>query len=375
MTIHHLVLTGGPAAGKTTALAHLVEHLTGRGWRVLTVPEAATVLIGSGLDDIGHLAAHDRPTYLAAQSALVELQLGLHATYQHLADGFAATGAKVVVLHDRGIADNAAYMTHEEYENTLATHGLTPTGAHELYDSVIHLRSAAVPDGNYDGSGYTTANNTARTETAAQAAHLDESTLSGWATHRHLAVIGAHGDFAAKLTRTLTAVAGALGDPEPLEIERKFLLATTPDLTHPVLAAAPTVDIFQTYLPSTVEGEQRVRSRTVAGVTTFTHTTKSDVDSAVRVEVETPLGEEKYRLMLGLADPDTVPVTKTRRVFVVGNQRFELDELHSPVTGWLLEVELITTDDPVAVPAFLGPVTEVTDDPAWRNRSLATATH
>jgi putative protein kinase ArgK-like GTPase of G3E family len=46
--IFRICLTGGPCAGKTTALQTLTQVLTSRGYRVLTVPEAATMLMKGG---------------------------------------------------------------------------------------------------------------------------------------------------------------------------------------------------------------------------------------------------------------------------------------------------------------------------------------
>ncbi len=37
-----IVLTGGPCGGKTTAISRLMEWLTGLGYYVVIVPEAAT---------------------------------------------------------------------------------------------------------------------------------------------------------------------------------------------------------------------------------------------------------------------------------------------------------------------------------------------
>ena len=49
-----VVLTGGPCAGKTTAMKRLSEFLRSRHFRVFTVPEAATMLFtnGASLDDL-----------------------------------------------------------------------------------------------------------------------------------------------------------------------------------------------------------------------------------------------------------------------------------------------------------------------------------
>jgi putative protein kinase ArgK-like GTPase of G3E family len=46
--ITRICVTGGPCAGKTTALATLQLHLKQIGYRVLVVPEAATILMLGG---------------------------------------------------------------------------------------------------------------------------------------------------------------------------------------------------------------------------------------------------------------------------------------------------------------------------------------
>jgi CYTH domain-containing protein len=38
---------------------------------------------------------------------------------------------------------------------------------------------------------------------------------------------------------------------------------------------------------------------------------------------------------------------------------------------WVLEAEVVDADRPVLLPEWLGPMTEVTDLPAWKNRALA----
>ena len=46
--LFRICLTGGPCAGKTTAIAKLQRLLQNTGFRVFTVPEAATLLMKSG---------------------------------------------------------------------------------------------------------------------------------------------------------------------------------------------------------------------------------------------------------------------------------------------------------------------------------------
>ena len=49
MPITRICLTGGPQAGKTTALAELSQVLNQMGFRVLQVPEAAMILKKGGV--------------------------------------------------------------------------------------------------------------------------------------------------------------------------------------------------------------------------------------------------------------------------------------------------------------------------------------
>ena len=49
MDITKIVITGGPCAGKTTALSWIMNSFTERGYVVLFVPETATELINGGV--------------------------------------------------------------------------------------------------------------------------------------------------------------------------------------------------------------------------------------------------------------------------------------------------------------------------------------
>lgn len=344
-------------------MGYLVDKLTERGWRVLVVPEAATLVIGGGVHDLGRLAAEERERYLSVQTQLLGMQLDLRERYRKIAEGLKE---RTVILHDRGALDNRAYTTDEEFRDLCSWYGETPTSASKMYDGVIHLRTAAAGD-----SGYTTENNAARKETKEEALALDEATAKAWVAHPHLTVIPAGTDFGLKLRRVLAAASMILGEPEPVEIERKYLLDEAPDLTHPVLAGAERVEIEQVYLATPDGTEQRVRKRTHDGVTRYFHTHKADLGGAARSEVEKEIGEETYELLARLADPGSAAVKKTRYCFTDGDQRFELDEVHSPKRCWLLEAELYDEDQEVNVPTFLPSTLDVTEDPSWKNRNLA----
>jgi len=48
VNITRILLTGGPCAGKTTALAAISQDLSQLGYKVLIVPEAATLIMKGG---------------------------------------------------------------------------------------------------------------------------------------------------------------------------------------------------------------------------------------------------------------------------------------------------------------------------------------
>jgi hypothetical protein len=74
--VHRIVLTGGPCAGKTTALSHISERLQSLGVKVFIVPEAATILIGGGV------GLRDIPSdeQVSLQGHLIGVQMALALT-------------------------------------------------------------------------------------------------------------------------------------------------------------------------------------------------------------------------------------------------------------------------------------------------------
>ena len=70
----------------------------------------------------------------------------------------------------------------------------------------------------------TFAANAARRETPEQATALDDKLIAAWTGHPHLRVIDNSTNFEDKLKRLLREILPFLGEPEPLEIERKYLI-------------------------------------------------------------------------------------------------------------------------------------------------------
>ena len=235
------------------------------------------------------------------------------------------------------------------------------------YDAVFHLVTAA--KGALEA--YTLSNNAARTETPEQAALLDDRLISAWTGHPHFRVIDNSTDFQDKMRRLLGEISAFLGEPEPMEIERKFLIAY-PDIA--ALERDPNcrrVEIIQTYLTSREGEETRVRQRGAGGSYIYTETTKRAVSAVSRVEVERRLTQREYLERLMDADPARRPIRKTRYCLTWAGQYFELDVYPFWRDRAILEIELREENTPIVFPDHLRIIREVTGDPAYGNAELA----
>src|SRR5581483_11450019 len=169
-----------------------------------------------------------------------------------------------------------------------------------------------------------------------------------WLGHPHLRVVDNSTDFAGKIRRAVQAVSRVTGIPEPVEIERKYLVRKSP-ATIPV--PHEEVEIEQTYLQTADGSEARVRRRGQRGAWIYTHTVKKPLASGQRVELERPISGREYAELLPLRDPARRTVRKRRSCFLWQGFYFELDRFVEPRAGLeLLEVELDDEADALPLP-------------------------
>ena len=71
--IKKIVLTGGPCAGKTTALVKIIDHFSSMGFKVFTIPEVPTLFAQSGMDYL----TKNRNFFYEGEKATLEIQLAL----------------------------------------------------------------------------------------------------------------------------------------------------------------------------------------------------------------------------------------------------------------------------------------------------------
>lgn len=358
---YRIVITGGPCAGKTTAISRIQDEFSKKGYNVILVSETATDLIMSGI------APWTVSSGDVFQKILMKLQLEKEALFIGASEKLKSNG-KVLIVFDRGVMDGCAYMTSREaFDTALVSHGLTEETAKARYDAVFHLVTAA----NGAREFYTLSNNAARTETPEEAMEIDERTVSAWYGHPELHIIGNDYGFEEKINRLITELSEFLGEPIPLETERKYLIEY-PDLSllekHPSCRKS---EIVQTYLNSGENEEIRVRMRTENGASTYTKTVKKKISGIKRIELEQRISKEEYIVELLDADKTRQPLAKTRYCLPCDEYVFEIDIYPFWNDKAIMEVELESEDETPKIPDIIKIIKEVTGDDSYKNSKLA----
>lgn len=342
----HIALTGGPCAGKTSALPILRDTLTNLGYEVVIIPEAATLLFLHGFWDNDPLGFNKK----------IALTM---KTLEQVAGG----SEKRVILWDRCYNDIKAYCKEDkEWQAVCDTVSVT------IPDAVFHLRTSALD--NF----YTTENNAARKETKQEAIDMDKKTELAWLGHPHFRVIPNKANFQKKMDALVEAVTSFLGVPIHYEIEKKWLVynkISQKDILGLLTKHGinfVTNNIEQHYLISPPGISERVRKQETLGQLRYTHTFKQrNLDGLI--EKDRIISEKEFYDLLNLRrSPDHDPIRKTRVCFVYEEQYFELDLFDYGAV--VLELELEHKDQKYTLPPFLD-LLDVTENRFYTNEAIA----
>lgn len=356
--IKKIVLTGGPCAGKTTAMNWIQNYFQKQGYKVLFIPEIATNLIVSGITPLETTTNGD------FQGLLFDLQMQYERIFEESVKYL--NFDKILIVCDRGLLDNKAYMNKRDFNYVLKTHKLSETQVMDRYDAVFHLVTAAK-----GAKEYYNLDNPARTESLEDASKLDDQLINAWTGHPHLRIIDNSTNFEEKMKRLLAEISNVLGEPEPYEIERKYLIAL-PDI--PYLESLPNcekVHIVQTYLKSDLNEEVRIRQRGKDGSYIYSKTRKIQVDGMKRIEIENRLSQEEYVNELINADSSCGQIIKDRYCLSYKNQYFEIDVYPFWPDKAICEIELMNENDNVMLPDFIKVIEDVTDNNEYKNYNIA----
>ena len=105
-----IVLTGGPCAGKTTALVKIMEHFSSIGYKVFIIPELPTLFLQAGMDYL----TDNKDFFYEGEKATLEMQIALEDKFQQMAKSIKQP---VLIVCDRGTMDISAYMKPTLWES------------------------------------------------------------------------------------------------------------------------------------------------------------------------------------------------------------------------------------------------------------------
>ena len=155
-----------------------------------------------------------------------------------------------------------------------------------------------------------------------------------------------------------------------IELEKKFLIEF-PKLDFIMKKYNPIkYDIEQIYLLSN-EGSRRIRKRTEGDNTVFIETIKLRINGSKCYEYERFLSAEEYELFKSDADPEKAPIIKERYVFPYKGKTMEMDVYPFWKDKAVLEIELENEEDEYFIPPEIKILQDVSDDPKYKNASLA----
>ena len=360
--IKKIVLTGGPCAGKTTALVKITEYFSGFGYKVFNVPEVPTIYSTAGWNYL----TPNRDLYYQGERAILETQLAFEDQFMKLAQ---VCEKPVLIVCDRGAMDISAYIKPEEWDEITRMAGTNSNALRESYDAVLHLVSAADGAEQY----YTTATNATRYEQANEeglriARELDKKVIKAWTGHPHLRVINNHDDFENKLNRVLSEISKVVGLPQPAQQERIFRV----ELTGEIPECSESM-ITQTYLVTEPGNEVRLRRREWSGGKVVNvHRSKKRINDNEVIETERQVDNNLYEQMLSQADPYRATIRKKRQSFIWKGQFFEIDTFLEPVSNLvMMETKGVTEQETVNFPPFVKVIEDVTGNSKYLNYNIA----
>lgn len=371
-TIYRIVITGGPCAGKTTAMAELKERLENVGWRVFLVPEAATILFHHGAR-FADFSANGEAGIVSFQAHLAQLQMRIEDTMHEMA---AASGDKSVLLIDRGVMDGKAYCPSlSSWALVLDRIGGTEAQVRDRrYDAVIHLVSAAVGAEEHYTLQQCGGGESSRFESLEEARVLDERTCQAWVGHEHLNIIDNCTNFTRKMQRAVNRVCKVLGEPVPGYRLRKFRLPHMSVDEVVARARGAGIQNCRVFLCDTtyVSPSSRVRMRCDPDHHGASYYMQEfvEISGKPRRQREQLITSQVYLQRMKEANADGYQTLhKQLVVFKYGGDVYEANIFKETL---ILEVEAESLESNIVIPPFLGEgAVEVTNDSMYNTKRFA----
>ena len=350
MLVSKICLTGGPCAGKTTALNKIERELTDLGYKVFIIDEVATRYINKGIRPFG-LDSIDMYEF---EDIILNDQLMQEKNYEKVS---LLINKPCVILCDRGVYDTKAYLSNEEFDKLLKENNLSKLSLMDNYNLVIHMTTAAKGKEEF----YTTDNNKARSEGIKEAVIKDDKCLNAWSFHNNLKIVDNSTNFEEKIQKVADIIKSSLGIET--KKQRKYLIDMD-DILYKKLKEKKVVkfDIVQSYLDIQENCEMRLRKRSLDEESSYYITVKKNNDTNEKIVTEERIDKKVYEALLG--QRKIINTVKKERVsFIEDNVLYKLDKFENGV--YILE----TLDD-VKIPSYIKVIKDVSFDENYKNINI-----
>lgn len=360
--IKKIVLTGGPCAGKSTALSKLQSYLLEKGYVVLIVSESATELIRGGIRPFGEQAIFGYDF----QSIILDYQLAKEKSYDQAAHLLEASSKNVVILYDRGVMDNKAYLDISEWRKLLVSKKLRERDLIDRYDGVIHMITSARSENDI----YTLENNLARTESKEEATILDQKTLQAWSGHSNLSIIENTPTFYEKVENVLESCLEILGLEIAFREQKKYIVdsSTVQFLEFQQLCSKSKIHQFYLDYPDSAY-EHRIRNTEIDGKHYYTMTVQEKLENGhSKLIQKRNLSVGEYVQYLEKA-PIRSSIDKTRYTLLYQNEYIRLDIFENGLV--MMEVEPMSKGGEVVIPEKIHVLEDVSTQTSYQNAFLS----
>lgn len=345
MLVSKICLTGGPCAGKSTALAKIERELTDLGYKVFIIDEVATRLINRGIKPFGD----DSINMFEFEQIILKHQLKEEESFEKVCN---MINKKCVILCDRGIYDIKSFLTNKEFDELLKENNLSKLSLMDNYNLVIHMTTAAKGKEEF----YTTENNKARSEGIKEAIIRDDKCMDAWSFHNNLKIVDNSTSFDEKIQRVINYIKSSLGIEN--RKQRKYLV----EIDEHSYKNFVKVDIVQYYLETDNDYEMRLRKRTLDDDSTYYVTVKKSNNGKEKIITEEKIDKKIFQRLLEQRKVINM-VEKERLCFTYDDNLFKLDKFSD---GMLI----LETDDEVSIPSYIKVIKEVSLDKSYKNKNI-----
>ena len=337
------------------------------GYRVITVPEAATLLREGGVNiDMSQL---DKTQQIMIELRILKLQMALEDIYTEIAER--CTG-NVVVLCNTGVVDSSAYVSKEIWQAILDELGVTQVHLRDFrYDAVIHLVTSAQGAEHL----YSRLDKISSIE---EARNVDKLLQDAYTGHPKFSIISNENgqSFEDKLQKVTDIVFNTLNIKAVKQYAYKLLVKVLNEKDSipiiPEYIKSQKIYVEETFIESGPSEVIRVQKRGHNNSYNYLHTidkTREDgtIESASKI-----ISPRVYMNYLEKRDKSRNTVKRLLQCFIQDDDYMILDTfLNIKFKGRLLRVETKTLLEDIAFPDFIEIERNVKDDPGYSTHKLA----